>query len=558
MPSLHFATSTMAALLLSETGPLAGAVGVGYASVLGFALVYLGEHYVVDLLGGLALCGVVRLAEPLARPPLRAAGRLIGAARVLAWSLKPVIPEPRSRRLRARVEQTQIASLEAGSDEMPRVHMTRQRAIAFGVFRGIGRRLPVLRAAQAHRPQQDLDRIGHGAPAGSCSAVVCEMLSFAGYRGPVQNGLRSRRPFADRLAVELRDHDGRSRGDAPVRERRRRRRRLDDLGVAPLGDGAPHRRCANGRLHDAALRGLHARARGVRRRPVQRPAPRRRQLRDHDPAGDLRHRRRSSERCCSRACHGSPSGGCRRWRIAAGAARCSRAWTLRLPALVGNGVRGALEIIRSRDPLALGAIGWWAFDIATLWASFHAFGAAPPLAVIVMAYFLGMFGNLLPLPGGIGGVDGGMIGALIAFGVAGPLAVVAVLVYRGFAFWLPTIPGAVAYFQLRRRVASWADTPPNAFPGRESPPSPHAPDDRATLYKVKCARIDWSRERRCQPRERDHHRQRACRLHGRAVHRPCGAASARHRGLRLGRPAAADDGRRELPRLPRGRRRARR
>jgi uncharacterized membrane protein YbhN (UPF0104 family) len=74
-----------------------------------------------------------------------------------------------------------------------------------------------------------------------------------------------------------------------------------------------------------------------------------------------------------------------------------------------------------------------------------------------MAYFLGMFGNLLPLPGGIGGVDGGMIGALIAFGVAGPLAVVAVLVYRGFAFWLPTIPGAVAYFQLRRRVQSWGE-----------------------------------------------------------------------------------------------------
>ena len=38
-----------------------------------------------------------------------------------------------------------------------------------------------------------------------------------------------------------------------------------------------------------------------------------------------------------------------------------------------------------------------------------------------------MLGNLLPLPGGIGGVDGGMIGAFIAFGVDGGLAVVAVL-----------------------------------------------------------------------------------------------------------------------------------
>ena len=68
--------------------------------------------------------------------------------------------------------------------------------------------------------------------------------------------------------------------------------------------------------------------------------------------------------------------------------------------------------------------------------------APPPLAVIVMAYFTGMLANLLPLPGGVGGVEGGMIGALLAFDVAGGLAVVAVLTYRAFAFWLPTIPGA--------------------------------------------------------------------------------------------------------------------
>jgi uncharacterized protein (TIRG00374 family) len=75
---------------------------------------------------------------------------------------------------------------------------------------------------------------------------------------------------------------------------------------------------------------------------------------------------------------------------------------------------------------------------------------------VVMAYFVGMFANVLPLPGGIGGVDGGMIGAFIAFGVSAPIAVVAVLVYRAFAFWLPTVPGAIAYVQLRRRVAGWA------------------------------------------------------------------------------------------------------
>ena len=75
--------------------------------------------------------------------------------------------------------------------------------------------------------------------------------------------------------------------------------------------------------------------------------------------------------------------------------------------------------------------------------------------MIVMAYFVGMLGNLLPLPGGIGGVDGGMIGALAAFHVDLGLAAVSVLIYRGFSFWLPTVPGALAYFQLRRTVSRW-------------------------------------------------------------------------------------------------------
>jgi len=91
-----------------------------------------------------------------------------------------------------------------------------------------------------------------------------------------------------------------------------------------------------------------------------------------------------------------------------------------------------------------------------LWACFHAFGdETPPIAVIVMSYYVGQIANVLPLPGGIGGVEGGMIGAFIAFDVSTGLAVVAVLAYRAFAFWLPTIPGAIAYLQLRRTVAHW-------------------------------------------------------------------------------------------------------
>jgi membrane-associated phospholipid phosphatase len=68
MPSLHFGASVLAAILLTESNPRAGALGWTYAGVLGFALVYLGEHYVIDLLAGLGLVGVVRVAEPLAEP----------------------------------------------------------------------------------------------------------------------------------------------------------------------------------------------------------------------------------------------------------------------------------------------------------------------------------------------------------------------------------------------------------------------------------------------------------------------------------------------------------
>ena len=129
----------------------------------------------------------------------------------------------------------------------------------------------------------------------------------------------------------------------------------------------------------------------------------------------------------------------------------------KVPAAIGDGVREALRLVREREWGISGAGLWWLFDILTLWAAFHAFGEPPAFAVIVMAYFIGMLANLLPLPGGIGGVDGGMIGALIAFNVDSSLAVVSVLTYRAFAFWLPTVPGIIAYLQLRKTVDRWRD-----------------------------------------------------------------------------------------------------
>ncbi len=76
-----------AAALSAAAGPAAGAAGLGYALLLGFALVYLGEHYVADLLAGGALALAVATAGPLAAPAARRLDNIIR-------SLEPYAPLP--------------------------------------------------------------------------------------------------------------------------------------------------------------------------------------------------------------------------------------------------------------------------------------------------------------------------------------------------------------------------------------------------------------------------------------------------------------------------------
>jgi uncharacterized protein (TIRG00374 family) len=129
------------------------------------------------------------------------------------------------------------------------------------------------------------------------------------------------------------------------------------------------------------------------------------------------------------------------------------------PATVASGTRTAIGFVRnpSRGGLAVaGAAGFWAANIAILWASFHAYGASVPLGVLVQGFFVGMVANLFPFaPGGVGAVDAGMIGTLVLFGLPGSEVFAAVLTYRLIAFWLPIPPGIVAFLQLRRTVARW-------------------------------------------------------------------------------------------------------
>jgi hypothetical protein len=84
MPSLHFGTSVMAASVLDDHGLVPALLGWGYASVLGFALVYLGEHYVVDLAAGAALAATIRAAAPLAAPALARVSRTLGTLEAAA------------------------------------------------------------------------------------------------------------------------------------------------------------------------------------------------------------------------------------------------------------------------------------------------------------------------------------------------------------------------------------------------------------------------------------------------------------------------------------------
>ncbi len=116
-----------------------------------------------------------------------------------------------------------------------------------------------------------------------------------------------------------------------------------------------------------------------------------------------------------------------------------------------EGTAGAVEVVRSRDWQAIaGAIGYWAFDNAVLWATFHAFGSAPPLTVILMGYLIGQLGGLLPIPGGIGGIDGGLIGTLVVYGTPAATTAAAVLAYRVILFWLPLLVGGAAFASLRK------------------------------------------------------------------------------------------------------------
>jgi uncharacterized membrane protein YbhN (UPF0104 family) len=98
----------------------------------------------------------------------------------------------------------------------------------------------------------------------------------------------------------------------------------------------------------------------------------------------------------------------------------------------------------------VGAIGYLWFDIAVLFACFAAAGHVPPLASVVLAYQIGYLSNFIPVPGGIGVLDGSLIGMLVLYSVGGTAATAATLAYHAISLWIPAIWGTIAFITLRK------------------------------------------------------------------------------------------------------------
>lgn len=132
------------------------------------------------------------------------------------------------------------------------------------------------------------------------------------------------------------------------------------------------------------------------------------------------------------------------------AARLRRALWITRRTLSGGSAEAVGMLRSGRATVLLGSLGYWAFDNAVLWTTFRAFHLDPPISVVLMGYLLGQLGGLIPVPGGIGPLDGGLIGALVLYGVPAAGATAAVLAYRLILFWIPLVVGGLAFVSLRR------------------------------------------------------------------------------------------------------------
>jgi uncharacterized membrane protein YbhN (UPF0104 family) len=148
-----------------------------------------------------------------------------------------------------------------------------------------------------------------------------------------------------------------------------------------------------------------------------------------------------------------------------------------LPAPKGTGRiasarRSAAEWIRDTEEVAfhwnwrlLGAVSYLLADIAVLWVCIRALGFSAPVFPLIVGYQVGYLANLVPIPGGVGALEGGLVGALLLFGLPTEPMAAAVIIYHAIALWVPTIGGTLQFTRLRRTLAS-GEIPPEVLAAR--------------------------------------------------------------------------------------------
>ncbi len=144
-------------------------------------------------------------------------------------------------------------------------------------------------------------------------------------------------------------------------------------------------------------------------------------------------------------------------------------------ARTGAWVADTEALIRGVSPKLAGAVAYLVLDIAALWACLHAVGQAPPILALVAGYQIGYMANLVPIPGAIGVLDGGLLAALVLYGLpAGPTAA-GIVLYHGLALWVPSLGGTAGFLALRRSLTRAA---PEAL-AEEPASKPSKPDPAA-------------------------------------------------------------------------------
>lgn len=117
----------------------------------------------------------------------------------------------------------------------------------------------------------------------------------------------------------------------------------------------------------------------------------------------------------------------------------------------------------------VGAFGYLLFDIAVLWVCLRAVGVHAPIFALVLGYQIGYLANLIPIPGGIGALEGGLLAALLLYGLPAAPTAAAVVLYHAIALWAPTLGGTYGFTRLRhsltQRKPGLVKSPPAAARG---------------------------------------------------------------------------------------------